>query len=247
MKMDVLHDRFDSELLGRTCYKIRITDSAGKPTKASLRDAVTGIPDAESIVLFTAHDPKILAEAHALGFALIGTRNWYVRGLDAPLVETNDELRLIHKAEARERVTSHDLGPLIRTLVTRSRYWKDLSIPRELAVRAYERWFENSLRGDYAEDVIVALWRGAIAGIVTLKRGAAGLIDLIVVNDDAQGRGIGAALIAASVSFCSTQGLSTLVVETEGENVNANRFYQNLGFRTTAHELVFHSQPEQNK
>jgi GNAT superfamily N-acetyltransferase len=53
----------------------------------------------------------------------------------------------------------------------------------------------------------------------------------LAVVPEAQGLGVGRALVDAAVQWCASEGWSTLVVSTAAADVGNLRFYQRVGFR----------------
>ncbi|HWQ47038.1 MAG TPA: GNAT family N-acetyltransferase [Longilinea sp.] len=58
--------------------------------------------------------------------------------------------------------------------------------------------------------------------------------EIISLNSEKPKAGIGTALIAAVRTLCSKAGCKRLWLVTTNDNVNAIRFYQNMGFQITA-------------
>jgi dTDP-4-amino-4,6-dideoxy-D-galactose acyltransferase len=79
-------------------------------------------------------------------------------------------------------------------------------------------------------------------GFVTcrLETGQAGVIDLIGVDSQAQGQGIGRRLVNAAVAWFATEGCTHARVTTQGRNIRAQRLYQRSGFVTDVVRLWYH-------
>jgi len=241
MRVTVSRDPFDTELLQRKCGRVLLSEVDDLVNLDELSRALRGLTDAELIYLSTPYQPRLVAEVHRLGFFQVTTRNVYARGLESGVAAPGIRLPTLHKAELRARHDIEDFGHLLRSLVTRSRYWKDERIPRGNALALYQRWFYNSIYADYAEEVVAALDGGEIVGLVTLKEQGTNLyLDLIVVDERAQGKGVGRLLIHEAFAYGAARRALNVKVETEGENVPANRFYQKLGFLLDTHTLAFH-------
>jgi ribosomal protein S18 acetylase RimI-like enzyme len=230
MNVRIVEDRFDSELLARRCFKIHVTHADREGAEPSLAEIMASAVAADVTFLFTEFDPRVFAEAARLGFSLVSTRNVYA-GTPS----------LLSRTAVRARFRPASFVALAHALATRSRYWKDPRLPPDRAVALYERWFENSIYGDYADEVFVAAEGDRVLGAVSLKAAAGAMfIDLIAVDERAQGRGIGRALVAEAFRHAAAAGVAVVKVETEGENLEANRFYQRLGFLVDSHSVVFH-------
>lgn len=90
-----------------------------------------------------------------------------------------------------------------------------------------------------------ALWvaedAGRVVGLVTASlrptlyhSSPSALIDELVVDANARGRGVGRALIEAVVAWASEWGANEVEVSTEMDNETAQAFYQRCGFRAQA-------------
>ena len=55
-------------------------------------------------------------------------------------------------------------------------------------------------------------------------------LSMIVVSEDAQGKGIGNALLSSMLEQCKVSGMERLRLEVANTNANAIRFYCNRGF-----------------
>jgi ribosomal protein S18 acetylase RimI-like enzyme len=126
-----------------------------------------------------------------------------------------------------------------------TRFYADKHFASEQCDRLYEVWIENSCHG-YADAVLVAEDRGGqLAGYVTCHKGAAatGHIGLFAVKEDARGRGIGRALLTASLTWFSNNGLTTMTVATQLRNAGALRIYGQAGLLISSVGLWFHLWP----
>lgn len=100
-----------------------------------------------------------------------------------------------------------------------------------------------------AGDLLVAADADRLLGTASLLRPGHGLtrqardgeaeIRLLAVDTSARGRGVGAALVAASLDRARAWGVRALVLDTGARNVVAHRLYERLGFeRAPARETV---------
>lgn len=60
-------------------------------------------------------------------------------------------------------------------------------------------------------------------------------IDMLAVNPDSRGRGIGSALLAEAEIYGRSQGCAAASLFVDEGNVRAHRFYHNAGYRTIRH------------
>ena len=127
-----------------------------------------------------------------------------------------------------------------------TRFYADRHFDSARCDRLYEVWIENSCAG-YADAVLVAEGdAGRPAGYVTCHKSDAktrGHIGLFAVSEEAQGRGVGKALMRAALAWFATNGVSTMSVATQLRNVRALRFYGRCGLLISRAELWFHLWP----
>ncbi|WP_119067948.1 GNAT family N-acetyltransferase [Aggregatilinea lenta] len=181
---------------------------------------------------FSARDTIRLAEDN--GFRLMDLRTLLDRSLrdELPAPEPDirpwkpDDLPILRKVA---RVSYRD-----------SRFYFDERFPEAQCDALYETWIEKSCSG-YAEQVLVAEYQGAAAGYISCHiRDGVGDIGLVGVDERAQGRGLGRALVVASLDWFKSQGLERVTVVTQGRNIPAQRLYQRCGFMTRAVDLWYH-------
>jgi dTDP-4-amino-4,6-dideoxy-D-galactose acyltransferase len=105
----------------------------------------------------------------------------------------------------------------------------------------YESWMVNSLNKSIADETLVALMNGQIAGMVTLKKFAGvGKIGIIAVHPDFQGKKIGKALLTATDHWYMNHGISEAEVVTQKENTIACSFYEKNGYQIHKIEYIYH-------
>ena len=91
----------------------------------------------------------------------------------------------------------------------------------------------------------VAEIAGSIIGfavVAALTRTAE--LESIVVEQQARGHGIGAALCAAVLAWCEARGLSAVELEVRAASLSARRLYQRAGFREVARRPRYYADPE---
>ena len=119
-----------------------------------------------------------------------------------------------------------------------SRFLKDDSFGPYQFKRLYKQWIENSIN-DLDTIVLIYLNQDIIEGFVTVKKDKSNAqIELIAVNPNNHGKGIGRNLINA-VENNLPKGIR-LFVATQETNVGACKFYENLGFSLVKKEYIYH-------
>ena len=135
------------------------------------------------------------------------------------------------------------LQGIARDSYTMSRFYSDTRFSRQKCSDLYDTWIQKSCHG-YAEAVWVAEVEGQAVGYVTCHldrpEPAWGQIGLVGIGAGAQGRGIGQLLIARSLVWFAGQGMKTVEVVTQGQNLRAQRLYQRSGFVSKNLQLWYH-------
>jgi ribosomal protein S18 acetylase RimI-like enzyme len=148
--------------------------------------------------------------------------------------ETLPEVNANIVAATRDDVPS--LQRMIRSMFVDSRFYHDPFFTWEEADRLHEEWIKNSVDGVAADHVLYVPERG----FVTLKvRDGIGEIVLIGVAADGRRRGLGRALLAASLRWFTAAGLSRVTVRTQVRNLRANNFYRAHGFALQGADVSF--------
>jgi dTDP-4-amino-4,6-dideoxy-D-galactose acyltransferase len=106
-------------------------------------------------------------------------------------------------------------------------------------------WMQSYCDGNRGEETQVALLGGRVVGFnAILRSSVAGapcrVVDLIGVDDEARGRGIGQALMRRFIADTLTAGVRCMRVTTQASNIAAVNLYERSGFRLTESLLVMH-------
>lgn len=134
---------------------------------------------------------------------------------------------------------------------TNTRFYADGRFDRERCDELYATWVEKSVNG-WAERVLVADTGAGAQGYLSIHLRAPkpastdrsappqAEIGLVGIAREAQGRGLGRALVESALAWMRAKGCERVSVVTQGRNIAAQRLYQACGFRTCALELWHH-------
>lgn len=174
-------------------------------------------------LLLDAADAARLDAAQAAGFRVRDVRVELERSLAGAPDRAPDGVR-----DARPDDVAA-LERIARERFTDARFFTDGGFPAERAAELYAAWLRRGL--DTPERrVLVA---GDAEGFLVAHTGT-GTVELIAVAAGAEGRGYGAALVAAADAGFVRAGLDRARVVTQARNVGAQRLYQRAGYRTSA-------------
>lgn len=123
-----------------------------------------------------------------------------------------------------------------------SRFYFDGGFPMERVDALYATWIRQSLTG-FAAAVLVTGPVGKPLGFISCHlpgEGEPARIGLVGVAEEAQGRGVGRALLAGALEWFRQAGITRVEVATQGRNTEAQRLYQRAGFVTDHVRTWYH-------
>lgn len=125
-----------------------------------------------------------------------------------------------------------------------SRFKVDPNISDDQYRSLYETWLARSVKRELADEMFVYKMDGALVGFITVSvRDQVGRIGLLSVSSRYQGCGIGSKLLGRVFQHLSGQGMPTLQVPTQAENMEAMRFYKKKEFNIVDVADVYHLFP----
>lgn len=226
-------DEFDSRVLGIPTAKIQSIEIDEETPASSIERLVQDL-EAHAISYAVYRLP---ASSFAVIHALESTGFVYVDGMLAMEIELNS---INFETNQAIRVAQELDIPILQKMVKgifKTRYYNDPVIPQEKVDNIFQEWVKNSVNHEVADEVLVYKDKETISGFVTLKKD--GSVPLIGVSHDAQGKGIGKALIQAALQYHKTNGNKKAFIETQIANIAAIRSYQSCGFKVTESFLTF--------
>jgi GNAT superfamily N-acetyltransferase len=235
--LDVFISKFDSEIFGHRVAKLYFNENY----QEQLLEKQIEDTNAHTWFAFTKVSPHCIAFLEERKFSLISIRSLYRCD--------KTEITLPQKLNSSVRVMQIDVlnppalssfDPLVTTIASTSRYFRDPRIPTHIALRVYQQWFKNSLLEGYADLIFAAYDKDTPIGWLSLKiKEEVAIIDLIGILEDYQRGGIGNSLMSEAFIQAGNR-VKGFEVITEGENIGAIRFYSQLGFMLESVELVYH-------
>lgn len=139
----------------------------------------------------------------------------------------------------------HDLARIAAECFVYSRFHLDPQIDTGTANRIKRAWVENCMSGKRGDRLLVAEPQERAVGFLALMNirdngQSVQVIDLIGVERDSQGRGIGRALVTYAVQHAGPTA-DVIRVGTQAANVPSLRLYENSGFRVVGTHYVLHA------
>jgi GNAT superfamily N-acetyltransferase len=191
--------------------------------------------------LAPAGDSASATAAEESGFHLVDERITLARATAAepsPPVPPDIELRLARTEDVGE------LEEIASVSHADSRYYNDPGFPKAGCDALYATWIRRSVEGAIADAVFVPVVDGHAAGYVTCKRdeeaATRGWIGLVGVGLEAQGRGLGSALLGRAIDWFREQRMNEVLVVTQGRNEAAQGLYRSRGFSIRDTRLWYH-------
>ena len=131
-----------------------------------------------------------------------------------------------------------------------SRFHLDPLIPRHIADLVKREWVQNYLLGNRGDRLLVAEWEGEPVGflcVLSVRNGGQriGIIDLMGVGTEHQGKGVGKALIQGHIATAFRR-YDMLKVGTQMANIPSMRLYESCGYRIRQTAYVLHAHVERS-
>ncbi|MEI8054723.1 MAG: GNAT family N-acetyltransferase [bacterium] len=124
---------------------------------------------------------------------------------------------------------------------TYSHFNTDPNFPKELFLKLYHVWIENSINGSIASRVLIIRNNNKIVGMVTLgTKNSRGDIGLLAINANFRGKNFGTKLVRAAQTYFIESGFSHAQVVTQKANIPACRLYEKCNFHQEKIENFYH-------
>jgi dTDP-4-amino-4,6-dideoxy-D-galactose acyltransferase len=122
-----------------------------------------------------------------------------------------------------------------------SRYAIDKNISRDKFQMLYRIWIRKSIQGEIADNILIAVDNGQLAGMITLgNKNGKGDIGLLCVKEEFRGRKIGQMLLKSAQKWLFNKKYSECQVITQGNNIPAINLYKKCSFSIVREEFFYH-------
>lgn len=193
--------------------------------------------------LSRADDPATLRTAEQQSFGLVDIRVTFER----EMAHSRDLARPKPPTGVGIRPVQPDdlpgLQAMARMAHRGTRFFNDPHFQRQRVEDLYSTWLTLEIQGRAQTVLVATSVANQPLGYVSchldpIRR--SGQIGLVGVSPDAHGRGIGKNLVLAALDWFGTQGAGGVTVVTQGNNLVAQRLYQQCGFLSRDVQLRYH-------
>ena len=193
--------------------------------------------------LARADDPATIQTAGQQGFGLVDIRITF----EQKVVKSHGPVRPDPPAGVALRQAQPadlpGLQAMARTGHTETRFFNDLNFPRQRAEDLYATWITLESQGRAEAVWVAASAANGPLGYVSCHldpAGRQGQIGLVGVSPEVRGKGIGKCLILTAMDWYRAAGVQEVTVVTQGNNLAAQRLYQQCGFLSRNLQLWYH-------
>jgi dTDP-4-amino-4,6-dideoxy-D-galactose acyltransferase len=179
---------------------------------------------------------------------------WLGKRTNAFLTDINVQFRkkVCHPGDVRHQAAICDQFPenqsvihLAETSFKYSRFINDPYIQPEKAKFIYADIVRNAF-GKPGRFFATVESQDAITGFLLFSmypQTSSATVELIAIDENSTGRGIGPSLIRSVEAFLCEHGIETMGVGTQLQNINALKFYSNMGFKIVECNSIYHCWP----
>lgn len=219
---------WDSVFFDKKVYRL---DVLTKPELSNLKNVIQA-SDADLCYIFSKGEYPVF---HELGAKLVDTKRIYAMFLTDTLLGDCDAITTYNHEETT------DLQKLALLSGTYSRFKTDPALSHKFS-DMYSLWLTRSLNREIADEVFIYKSNERITGFVTVKRNNdnVGVIGLIAVSEQEQGKSIGKKLVNCAKAWCIKNNIQKLTVATQKENEEACKFYKRCGFELAEEDFIYH-------
>lgn len=145
------------------------------------------------------------------------------------------QMIIIEAMEYNERILNIAEGAFVY-----SRFFNDINLPLEKSKIIYENWLKNAFDKE-GKFFVTFKNREKIEGfILFVVNGETAVIELIAVDPLMNSKGIGRKMINHLSEYLALDNISSLNVGTQVDNLKAQNFYNNCGFKLVSGHSIYH-------
>jgi ribosomal protein S18 acetylase RimI-like enzyme len=153
----------------------------------------------------------------------------FTNNTPSDIIEYNDEIPVDH------------LEKLAIACNIFSHLRKDPLIQKKHADKLYKQWIHKSVNGRNGRGILIAGTKNKIIGMLVFSKKFSSInIDLISVDKKMRRQGHGKNLIGSLICIAKNIGATSITVETQVANIQANWLYGNIGFKILNKQDIFH-------
>jgi GNAT superfamily N-acetyltransferase len=182
-------------------------------------------------------DSVKLSFIQSLGFCYIDTTVWvhYRNVKDSKCPES--EIEVVPAGKTQLDAVVEISGRVFKT----GRYHNDNSFPKELADKRYQDWVRRAFAGSDNQKLLTAVKNNEVcAFLVTRIEGKKGKILLNAVAPNWQGKGTGAASVAAALCYFKKQGVESVDSKISVSNIRVLNLHSKLGAEFDNPQVLLH-------
>ena len=229
-------DAFDTDIFGFNMAKIHHVDVEGDKVKIkknlqSLEKDFNKHKIKYAIYRVPAANFNLIHALESTGYVIVDGLINLRQNIEETESKIDQNIREAKISDAKE------LKKLASTAFKHTRVYNDKILDEVKAGKMYEKWIENSLKGQASDVVLVWEDKTNIVGFITLQKN--GHIPLLAVSESYRGKGIAKSLVNAALFYMKKWGAKKSEIETQMANIPAIRAYQSCGFKIVDSYLTF--------
>lgn len=241
--MTVSQDGWLSDIFGYPVYKVVLGDGHRDALCESLRSK-----SSEPALLFARVSTERVDQVGTLsdlGFRVVDVNLTFER---PTFLESSIEAGMAVEVSEAEPRDHDDALRIAATCFRYSRFHLDPAVSSEIADEIKRSWVSSYLQGLRGEALWIARIDGRPVGFVAMLAQEAGggrsmVIDLLGVDRDYQGKGVGTALVSRVINNYRAT-CDRIVVGTQAANIPSMRLYERCGFRVASTTYMLHRHNE---
>lgn len=159
----------------------------------------------------------------------------FVKELDSLETHSDEKTYVTNNLPVNDQILN-----IARKSFRYSRFYNDPNLSDSKSENVYLHWTEGAFQKDNKYFVICER-EGKIAGFLLFaSEETCATIELIAVDEDFQGQGVGKSLIKTMESYNANKGINNIKVGTQLNNIQAVQFYSKMEFSYVNCSSIYH-------